>query len=187
MLPVAGDTPQAIAAAVAGAPKADLLVTTGGASVGDHDSVQAGLGQLGFTLDFWKIAMRPGKPMISGSVAGVPVLGLPGNPVSAFVCAVLFLQPAIERLLGLPGDAPRTTPATAGAALRANDHRADHLRAALAVSDSGVLTATPFARQDSGMLSVLARADCLVLRAPNAPAAPAGAAVEVISLREAGF
>ena len=149
ILPVAGDTPEAIAAAVSGAPRADLLVTTGGASVGDHDAVQAGLGQLGFTLDFWKIAMRPGKPMISGSVRGVPVLGLPGNPVSAFVCAVLFLVPAIERLLGLPGDAPRTLPALAGAPIRANDHRADHLRATLRQNDSGALEATPFARQDS--------------------------------------
>jgi molybdopterin molybdotransferase len=187
ILPVAGDTPEAIAAAVSGAPRADLLVTTGGASVGDHDAVQAGLGQLGFTLDFWKIAMRPGKPMISGSLRGVPVLGLPGNPVSAFVCAVLFLVPAIERLLGLPGDAPRTLPARAGAPIRANDHRADHLRATLRQNDSGALEATPFARQDSGMLSVLARADCLILRPPHAPEVPKGAAVNVIALTGLGF
>jgi molybdopterin molybdotransferase len=186
ILPVAGDTPAAIAAAVEAAPRADLLVTTGGASVGDHDAVQAGLGRLGFALDFWKIAMRPGKPMISGQVAGLPVLGLPGNPVSAFVCAVLFLVPAIERLLGLPGDAPRTVPARAGAALRENDQRADHLRASLVAGDSGALVATPFARQDSGMLSLLTRADCLILRPPHAPPAPVGASISVIPLSGMG-
>jgi molybdopterin molybdotransferase len=188
ILPVAGDTPEAIADAVRGAPLADLLVTTGGASVGDHDAVQAGLGLLGFTLDFWKIAMRPGKPMLSGALpGGAAVLGLPGNPVSAFVCAVLFLVPAIERLLGLPGDAPRTVPALAGAALRANDRRADHLRAALTAGDSGALVATPFPRQDSGMLSLLAAADCLILRPPLAPAAPPGSVVSVIPLSGMGL
>jgi molybdopterin molybdotransferase len=187
ILPVAGDTPAAIADAVTGAPRADLLVTTGGASVGDHDAVQAGLGKLGFELAFWKIAMRPGKPMISGSIAGLPVLGLPGNPVSAFVCAILFLQPAISRLLGLPGAAPATVPAIAGTALRANDRRADHLRATLSQGDSGALVATPFARQDSGMLSILTSADCLVLRAPNAPHIAAGAAIEVIPLSTTGY
>ena len=188
ILPVAGDTPEAIAAAIQGAPLADLLVTTGGASVGDHDAVQAGLGLLGFSLDFWKIAMRPGKPMLSGTLpGGQVVLGLPGNPVSAFVCAVLFLVPAIERLLGLPGDAPRTVPALAGSALRANDRRTDHLRASLAAGDSGALVATPFPRQDSGMLSLLAVADCLILRPPMAQAVPQGGVVSVIPLSGMGL
>jgi molybdopterin molybdotransferase len=114
------------------------------------------------------------------------MLGLPGNPVSAFVCAVLFLAPAIERLLGLPGDAPRTVPARAGAALRANDQRADHLRASLVATESG-LVATPFERQDSGMLSILTRADCLIVRAPHAPSVPAGAAIAVIMLPGMGL
>jgi molybdopterin molybdotransferase len=187
ILPITGDTPEAIADAIAQAPRADLLVTTGGASVGDHDAVQAGLAKRGFSLDFWKIAMRPGKPMIFGALGDLPVLGLPGNPVSAFVCGVLFLQPAIARLLGFPGSAPRTSPALAGTALRANDSRADHLRATLADSDSGALVATPFERQDSGMLSILTRADCLILRPPHAPELPAGAPIEVIPLAEAGF
>jgi molybdopterin molybdotransferase len=187
ILPIAGDTPAGMADAIAQAPRADLLVTTGGASVGDHDVVQAGLAKRGFTLDFWKIAMRPGKPMISGRLGDLPVLGLPGNPVSAFVCGVLFLQPAIARLLGFPGAAPRTLPALAGAALRANDSRADHLRATLADSDSAALVATPFERQDSGMLSVLTRADCLILRAPHAPELPEGAPIEVIPLGDSGF
>ena len=190
VLPVARDTPDAIAAAIAGAPRMDLLVTTGGASVGDHDVVQAGLARLGFTLDFWKVAMRPGKPMISGMleggmVGGVPVLGLPGNPVSAFVCAILFLSPAIERLLGLPAGAPRMVSARAGAALRANDHRADHLRARLAPGgDGGLPVATAFERQDSGMLSVLAEADCLIVRAPHAVEVRAGEVVEVIPIAD---
>ena len=165
----------------------DLLVTTGGASVGDHDAVQAGLVRLGFTLDFWKVAMRPGKPMISGAVGGVPVLGLPGNPVSAFVCAVLFLWPAVARLVGLAGDGPPTVWASAGAALRANDHRADHLRATLAGED-GALVATAFARQDSGQLSVLAAADCLILRPPLWRLQwQAGEQVEVIPLANLGL
>jgi molybdopterin molybdotransferase len=186
LLPVAADRPEAMEAAIGGAAQADLLVTTGGVSVGDHDLVQAGLQRLGFDLDFWKIAMRPGKPMISGSLNGLPVLGLPGNPVSAFVCAVLFLVPAIERLLGLAGDPPRTGTALAGAPLRANDHRADHLRATLRAGP-GRPVATPFPRQDSAMLTVLAGADCLILRAPNAPAAPEGSPVEVIALAGLGF
>ncbi len=186
VLPVARDTPEAIAAAISGAPCADLLVTTGGASVGDHDLVQAGLERLGFMLDFWKIAMRPGKPMISGTVGGLPLLGLPGNPVSAYVCAILFLWPALARLLGLAVDAPPTQWVAAGAALRANDHRADHLRATLATVD-GTLRATPFARQDSGQLSVLVAADCLILRPPLAPASGLGDPVEIIPLSGLGL
>jgi len=203
VLPNAGDTQEAIAAAVASAPRMDLLVTTGGASVGEHDVVQAGLARLGFTLDFWKIAMRPGKPMISGALGGaaigggaigggaaglVPVLGLPGNPVSAFVCAILFLVPAVERLLGLPSGAPRTVRARAGAAVRANDHRADHLRARLMPGeDGGLPVATAFERQDSGMLSVLVAADCLIVRAPHAAALAAGEMVEIIPISDFGF
>jgi molybdopterin molybdotransferase len=182
LLPVARDTPDAIAEAADSAGGADLLVTTGGASVGDHDVVQAGLAQRGFALDFWKIAMRPGKPMISGRIGAMPVLGLPGNPVSAFVCATLFMVPALARLSGL-ADAPHPRDsARLGTALRENDHRADHLRATLTVAEDGVLTATPFPRQDSGMLSILARADCLILRAPHAPAEAESATVPIIRL-----
>ncbi len=181
ILPVARDTPEAIAAAVAAAPHADLLVTTGGASVGDHDVVQAGLARLGFALDFWKVAMRPGKPMISGEVGGVKLLGLPGNPVSAYVCAVLFLWPAVARLLGVADEGPPTAWAKAGTALRANDHRADHLRATLA-GTGGMMVATAFAKQDSSQLSVLASAECLILRPPHAPPVVAGEPVEIVTL-----
>jgi molybdopterin molybdotransferase len=182
ILPVARDTEDAIAAAAETALGADLLLTTGGASVGDHDVVQAGLARHGFALDFWKIAMRPGKPMIFGHIGVLPVLGLPGNPVSAGVCAVLFLLPALRRLQNLPADPPATVLAFAGAKLRANDHRADHLRATLSRDSAGHLVATPFPRQDSGMLSLLAQAQCLVLRAPHAPAIEAGDPVEIILL-----
>jgi molybdopterin molybdotransferase len=182
ILPVAGDTPEAIAAIAGTALGADLLITTGGASVGTHDVVQAGLARHGFALDFWQIAMRPGKPMIFGRIGALPVLGLPGNPVSAAVCAVLFLVPALWRLQGLPGDAPAKLRAVAGAAIRANDHRADHLRAVLSRDDSGRLVATPHQKQDSAMLSLLSQAECLVLRPPHAAAAQEGDALEIIVL-----
>ena len=182
VLPVAGDTAAAIAAAAAAARGADMLVTTGGASVGDHDLVQAGLGGVGFRLNFWKIAMRPGKPMIFGDLDGMPVLGLPGNPVSAFVCAILFLLPALARLSGLAACGPLEEAAVLGAPVRANDHRADHLRASLTRGADGGWVATPFVRQDSALLRALAGADALVLRAPFAPALDTGASVRVIRL-----
>ena len=182
VLPVAPDDRSAIGAAVDSLGGIDMLVTTGGASVGDHDLVQSALEERGFELNFWKVAMRPGKPLIAGRVANTPVLGLPGNPVSALICAALFLLPALDVLGGLSAAAPRTERAVLGAELTANDGRADHLRATLAIAAGGLLVATPFARQDSGMLSLLARADALILRAPHAPALPEGADVEVIRL-----
>ncbi len=190
LLPLAGDDVDAIGAAAGAAAEADLLVTTGGASVGDHDLVQAGLAAHGFALDFWKIAMRPGKPMIFGRLGdragATAVIGLPGNPVSAFVCAVLFLRPAIDRLSGLPAGVPPVEPAVLGAAVRANDHRADHLRARLSIAD-GQTVATPFARQDSALLRALAESEALILRAPHAAAAHPGATVSVIRLDRLGF
>lgn len=187
VLPIAPDDRHAIAEAAVAARACDLLVTTGGASVGDHDLVQAALGPQGFALDFWQIAMRPGKPLIWGQLGATPVLGLPGNPVSALVCAVQFLAPAIERLSGLPGGPPRTIRALAGAPLAENDRRFDHLRATLAPGPDGQIVATPFPLQDSSMLKVLARAEGLILRSPKAPALPAGAPVEVIPLGELGI
>lgn len=186
VLPIAADDPAAIAATADRLGSVDLLVTTGGASVGEHDLVQSSLATRGFELDFWRIAMRPGKPLLFGTLAGVPVLGLPGNPVSAIVCAVLFLWPALGRLSGLADDALPVTQARLGAPVPANDHRADHLRAATALED-GILVATPFGRQDSSMLRVLAAAGCLVLRPPHAPALDAGAAVPVIRLDALGL
>jgi len=181
VLPIAADTREAIASAAASVRGADLLVTTGGASVGDHDLVQPGLAEQGFVLDFWKIAMRPGKPLIAGRLGGTAVIGLPGNPVSALVCAVLFLLPALDVLQGLPAAPPPVSRARLGGRLAANDHRADHLRATLDIRD-GVAVATPFARQDSSMLRVLNQAGALILRAPHAGALDEGAEIDVIRL-----
>lgn len=181
-LPIAPDDPEAIAAAVAAARGADLVVTSGGASVGQHDLIRPALAPLGLSLDFWKIAMRPGKPFMFGRVGAAALIGLPGNPVSATVCAILFLVPAIERLLGLSGAAPATVRARAGAGLAANDHRADHLRATLSRDGEGALVATPAARQDSSQMAILAAAEALILRAPNAPEVAPGEWVDVIPL-----
>jgi len=187
VLPIAPDDPAAIASVADRLAGIDLLVTTGGASVGEHDLVQASLATRGFALDFWRIAMRPGKPLLFGRLGGVPVLGLPGNPVSAFVCAVLFLLPALARLAGLPDGGLPATEARLGAPVAANDHRADHLRATLAADSAGGLVATAFGHQDSSLLRLLAGAGCLILRPPHAPALPAGAAVPVLRLDTLGL
>ncbi len=187
VLPIAPDDPAAIASVADRLAGIDLLVTTGGASVGEHDLVQASLATRGFALDFWRIAMRPGKPLLFGRLGGVPVLGLPGNPVSAFVCAVLFLLPALARLAGLPDGGLPATEARLGAPVAANDHRADHLRATLAADAAGGLVATAFGHQDSSLLRLLAGAGCLILRPPHAPALPAGAVVPVLRLDTLGL
>jgi molybdopterin molybdotransferase len=187
VLPIAADRPEEIAAVAQSARGMDLLVTTGGASVGDHDLVQSALGPEGFALDFWQIAMRPGKPLIWGRLGATPLLGLPGNPVSSLVCGVVFLLPALRRLVGLPAGPVPTVSAITAAPLAANDRRFDHLRATLETRADGALVVTAYARQDSSMLKTLARADALILRAPHAPALPAGAAVEVIVLAALGI
>jgi molybdopterin molybdotransferase len=187
VLPVAPDDNQAIMAAADAAAGMEMLVTSGGASVGEHDLVQSALAARGLVVDFWKIAMRPGKPLMFGHLNGVGMLGLPGNPVSSLVCAILFLLPALARLTGQPAAAPPTIRATLGAPLAANDHRADHLRASLTESEDGALVATAFASQDSAMLRRLQQADALILRPPHAPAAPAGASVPVIRLDSLGL
>lgn len=181
-LGIAPDSAGALQTIAEGARGADLLVTTGGASVGDHDLVRSALGERGLVLDFWQIAMRPGKPLIFGRVNGTPLLGLPGNPVSSLVCSLVFLKPAMERMLGLPDTAARQT-ARLGRDLPENDRREDYLRATLAPDASGQLIATPFPKQDSSMLSLMAKADCLVIRAAHAPAAKAGETVTIVPLR----
>jgi molybdopterin molybdotransferase len=170
-----------------GAAGADLLVTIGGASVGEHDLVQSALGEAGLDLDFWRIAMRPGKPLMFGRIGATAVLGLPGNPVSALICGLLFLMPALERLQGLPGEAPATEPALAATDLPANDRRQDYLRAQLHADDEGRWHATPFRRQDSSMMSTLAAADALIVRPPHAPAAPVGAPIRILRLARRGI
>jgi molybdopterin molybdotransferase len=187
VLPVAKDPTAAIAAVADAVHGMDLLVTTGGASVGDHDLVISGLQTRGLVVDFWQIAMRPGKPLLFGRLGPVPVLGLPGNPVSAIVCSILFLVPALVLMSGLPAAPPPTTRAILGSALRMNDHRADHLRATIAAEPDGTLVATPFPVQDSAMLRRLALADGLILRPPHAPALPQGAEVSLIRLDSIGL
>lgn len=180
-LGIARDSRESLAAMVAAASGCDLLVVSGGASVGDYDLVQDALVEAGMELDFWKIAMRPGKPLMHGRLRHVPVLGLPGNPVAAMVCAYLFLGPMLRRLQGLP-DPAQTITAVLGTALPANDQRQDYLRAGLAAGADGAMVATPLGRQDSAVVTGLAAADCLIIRPPHAPAAEAGCAVEVMPL-----
>ena len=154
---------------------ADILVTTGGASVGDHDLVRPALEAAGGSIDFWRIALRPGKPMMAGRLGNAVVLGLPGNPVSAFVTAFLFLRPLIATMAGALDPFPRTATAVLGEELPANDHRQDYLRAT--TRDGHVFAASI---QDSSMLLTLARADCLIVRHPHAPALGAEEVVEIL-------
>ncbi|HTK80249.1 MAG TPA: gephyrin-like molybdotransferase Glp [Rhizomicrobium sp.] len=158
---------------------ADLVVTLGGVSVGDHDLVQRALGPEGFVLDFWKIAMRPGKPLIFGRLGKTPLLGLPGNPVSSYVCALLFLKPAIAAMLGRSTEQP-TIPARLATDLPANDTRQDYLRAQT-FREGDELWAKPFPVQDSSMQKVLAECDGFVIRAPQAPAIKRGARVQLLA------
>jgi molybdopterin molybdotransferase len=152
----------------------DILVTTGGASVGDYDLVQKAFAAEGMDLAFWKIAMRPGRPLMNGRLGGIHVLGLPGNPVSAYVCAFLFLVPLIRRLMGHTDLALESESAILGEDLPANDERADYLRASVSTDAQGRFVVTAFRQQDSSMLTPLANGNCLLIRAPFAPAAKAG-------------
>ncbi|AFL52224.1 molybdopterin molybdotransferase [Sinorhizobium fredii] len=184
-LGIVRDDQSAIAAAVAKAQaaQADVLVTLGGASVGDHDLVQSTLLGCGMTLDFWRIAMRPGKPLMVGDLAGMTVLGLPGNPVSSLVCALLFLEPLTRKLAHLPHRS-RLISAKLAAPLPANDRRQDYVRARLSREPDGSLLAHPFPRQDSSMTKVFAQSDGLIVRPPQTPAAAPGDHCTVLKLRD---
>ncbi|MEC4592824.1 gephyrin-like molybdotransferase Glp [Nitrospirillum amazonense] len=181
-LGIAPDDADTLATLARGAAGCDLLVTTGGASVGEYDLVRDMMGGQGLDLDFWKIAMRPGKPLMFGRLGGTPLLGLPGNPVSSLVCAALFLVPALRRMQGLaPAELPRAR-AVLATPLPANDRRQDYLRATLVPGDGALPHAATFTQQDSSMLSRLAAADCLIIRPPHAPAAEAGTVVDIVPL-----
>jgi len=181
-LAIAPDDNSALQRIAAGAAGADLLLTTGGASVGDHDLVRGALGASGLALDFWSVAMRPGKPLMVGRYRDTPMIGLPGNPVSTLVCGLLFAKPAMAMMSGindvfeLPVRARLTIP------LEANDRRQDYLRSTLTRAADGTLETAPFRKQDSSMISLLARADCLVIRKPHAAPAKAGDWVEIVPL-----
>jgi molybdopterin molybdotransferase len=161
---------------------ADVLVTTGGASVGDYDLVQRGLKAEGLELSFWRVALRPGRPMMNGRLGAMHVLGLPGNPVSAYVCAFLFLVPLLRRLAGRSDISAPAESAVLGVDIPENDERADYMRATLAPGPDGTLVATPVKIQDSSMMAALAKADCLVVRAPFAPAAKSGSRCQILRL-----
>jgi molybdopterin molybdotransferase len=181
-LGVVGDDRDKIAAVINEAREsADIIVTLGGASVGDHDLVRPVLEAAGMQLDFWKVAMRPGKPLMFGRLGDKRVLGLPGNPVASLICSHLFLAPLVAALGGRPHRFDIRN-ATLTAALKENDQRQDYIRA---TSEQHVerLTVTPFPVQDSSMLNTLARADCLIIRPPFAPAAEAGDLVQVMMIR----
>jgi molybdopterin molybdotransferase len=161
---------------------ADVLVTTGGASVGDYDLVQRGLKAEGLALSFWRVALRPGRPMMNGRLGAMHVLGLPGNPVSAYVCAFLFLVPLLRRLAGRSDLEAARESAVLGVDMPANDERADYLRATLTPGADGTLVATPVRIQDSSMMAALAKADCLVVREAFEPAAKAGSRCVILRL-----
>src|SRR6266853_821909 len=157
-----------------------FVTASGGVPVGEHDLVRDVLSADGLSIDFWEIAMRPGKPLMFGHYRETPMLGLPGNPVSTLVCSLLFLKPAIDRLSGLPEGAEAPATARLGVALKQNDRRQDYLRARLVRAADGVIEAVPFEVQDSSMMRPLAASDCLVMRPPSAPALPAGSQVAII-------
>ncbi len=160
---------------------ADVLLTSGGASVGEHDLVQRALKAEGLDLSFWRVALRPGRPMMHGKLGAMQVLGVPGNPVSSYVCAFLFLVPLIRKLSGRHDIAHELESARLGRDLPANDERADYLRATLSSGPDGQI-ATPLPDQDSSLMAPLAKADCLLIRAPNAPAASSGSRCIILKL-----
>ncbi len=184
-LGIAPDQLEATAAAVRRArdARADVLVTSGGASVGDYDFVQRAFAAEGVKLSFWKVALRPGRPLMHGRLGDMRLLGLPGNPVAAFTCAVLFLVPLLRRLAGRTDGSLPVARAVLGCALPANDERADYMRATLSTTSCGAAIANPFPRQDSSMLVPLTRADCLIVREPFAPAAQAGEPCSILHLQ----
>jgi molybdopterin molybdotransferase len=178
---IVGDDLTATERAIAKAQAADVLVTIGGASVGEHDLVRSAFERRGIALTFWQIAMRPGKPLMFARAGRQRIIGLPGNPVSALLCARIFLKPLIQRLLGLASE-EALRPARLETALPANDQRQDYLRARLQRAPDGTLTATAFDRQDSSMQRTLHEAQGLIVRAPFAPAASAGDTVAVMEI-----
>ena len=162
---------------------ADLLVTAGGASVGDYDLVQDALVAEGMALSFWKVALRPGKPLMHARLGATSVLGLPGNPVSAQVCALLFMVPLLRHLQGRQDVAPTIETARLGRDMPANDERQDYIRATLTPGDAGPPSAIPLGTQDSSRMRGLAGADALLIRAPHAAAAKAGEPCSILRLR----
>jgi molybdopterin molybdotransferase len=181
-LGIARDTRADLASHFARAEDADVIVTSGGASVGDHDLVGPVLQDRGMTLAFWNIAMRPGKPVMFGRLGRTRVLGLPGNPVSSLICTRIFLLPLVRALLGQPARSETTIQAHLSVPLEANGPRQHYMRAVSKPSPDGHLLVAPVRSQDSSLLAPLVEADCLLIRLPRAPAAPAGSLVSILPL-----
>jgi molybdopterin molybdotransferase len=179
---IARDTRESLEEHFAKADGADVIVTIGGASVGDHDLVGPVLRARGMVLAFWKIAMRPGKPLMFGRLGASRVLGLPGNPVSSLVCTRVFLLPLLRALLGEPARDAQPLSARAGVVLEPNGPRQHYMRATTIAGSDGLPVVTPVRSQDSSLLAPLAQADCLLIRAPGAPLTPAGALVPILPL-----
>ena len=170
---------------------ADLIITTGGASVGQHDLIQKALGKESFgedglDLDFWRIAMRPGKPLIFGQINKTPMLGLPGNPVSTMVCGAVFVRPAIDKMLGICSDQKSEAKALLAAPLPENDEREDYIRAITFINKEGIKVVEAFDHQDSSMMKVLAQANCLIIRPPFDSKRSTGDEVKLIEFKD-GF
>jgi molybdopterin molybdotransferase len=181
-LGIARDTREDLAAHIAQAADADVLVTIGGASVGDHDLVGPVLEARGMALSFWKIAMRPGKPLMFGKLGAARVVGLPGNPVSSLVCGRIFLVPLVRALLGQSAASEDTVQAHVTVALAPNGPREHYMRATSRPGPHGMPLVTPVRSQDSSLLSALSEADCLLLRPVEAPAVPSGGLVPILRL-----
>lgn len=181
ILPIARDSEDSLRARFAAAEGADLVVTIGGASVGDHDLIAKVAASLGMERSFYKIAMRPGKPLMAGRIGSTAMLGLPGNPVSAMVCGLIFMQPLIRRMQGLPG-VPRPLRARLAQALRPEGDRQHYLRAALE-DGTDLPLIRPFADQDSARLSLMSRADALLIRPASDPARETGEVMSFLPLR----
>ncbi|WP_259779768.1 molybdopterin molybdotransferase MoeA [Aestuariispira ectoiniformans] len=181
LLGVARDNAEHLKSMASAAASADLLITTGGASVGDHDLIQSVLGETGLQVDFWKIAMRPGKPLIFGHLNQTPMIGLPGNPVSTLVCSTVFVAPAVAKLSGKASEAfTHRSKAVLDCDIPQNDHREEYMRAVFTNAPGESLRVKPFEKQDSSMLSRLSGAGCLVVRPAHSAPMKAGQLVDII-------
>ena len=181
-LGIAPDDKQALSNICASAIGHDILVTIGGASVGDHDLVAPVLQDLGMSLDFWRIAMRPGKPLMFGRLDRTLVIGLPGNPVSSLICTRVFVLPLIRAMLGQASRDEQLEPGVAAEDIAANGPRKHYMRAVALRQQDGSLLVTPVSSQDSSLLGPLARADVLIVRPPHAGAVSQGEALQIMRL-----
>jgi molybdopterin molybdotransferase len=180
-LGISADTRESLDAHIERAGDADLLLTIGGASVGEHDLVRPALMDAGYQIGFWRIAMRPGKPLMFGTRGATRVIGLPGNPVSAMICTRVFAFPLIDALLGVDTGPQQMRQATLDHPLEANGLRKHYMRAHTRI-DAGAVKVAALPSQDSALVATLASADCLIVRAPHAPAAQPGDKVEILPL-----